>query len=67
MDCDHRHAVDAVRYLVEEVFADRDIAERWFSQPLASFRDRTPLQLMVDERGEDVIAYLHSIASGFVG
>lgn len=49
------------------IFGDHDRAVGRLSQPLASFGDKTPLQLIDEGRTDSVVRYLESIQSGFVG
>lgn len=49
------------------IFGDHDRAADWLSQPLATFGGKTPLQLIDEGRTDDVVGYLESIQSGFVG
>jgi hypothetical protein len=59
-----------VRVLVaaEAIFGNLDTAALWMrSEPLAPFQYRTAYTLINMDRTDDVIEYLTSIASGFVG
>lgn len=60
---------DLERILISatEVFEDRQTATDWLSEPLAVFDGRTPKELILDGRIDDVIRYLRSISSGFIG
>jgi uncharacterized protein (DUF2384 family) len=49
------------------IFGDHDRAVDWLSHPLATFGGKTPLQLIDEGRTDDVVGYLESIQSGFVG
>lgn len=52
----------------EEVFGDQDTAVAWMrNEPLAPFAHRTALDLVNEGRTDDVVDYLGSISSGFVG
>lgn len=51
-----------------ETFGDREKAVAWMmNEPLSPFRYKTPLTLIRERRADDLIAYLDSIESGFVG
>lgn len=51
----------------ESISGDRAKAIEWLKQPLATFGGKTALQLIDEGRTNDVIGYLESIESGFVG
>ena len=51
----------------ESAFEDRAKAIDWLVEPLATFGHKTALQLIAESRTDDVVNYLESIASGFVG
>lgn len=52
----------------EEAFGDQNTAVAWLmNEPLAAFEHRTAFELVHRGRGDDVVAYLASIRSGFVG
>ncbi|MGH8159266.1 MAG: DNA-binding protein [Rhodanobacter sp.] len=58
----------AVRAAASEAFGDEGTAITWMiNEPLAAFRFKTAFALVEDGRTDDVIAYLDTIASGFVG
>lgn len=59
--------VDRVIDLAESISGDRTKAIEWLKQPLATFGGKTPLQLIAEGRTDDVIGYLESIESGYVG
>lgn len=59
--------VERVISAAEAVSGDRAKANEWLNQPLATFDGKTPMQLIAEGRADNVIGYLHSIASGFVG
>lgn len=61
---------EVVRVLAaaEEAFGDQNTAVAWMmNEPLAPFEHRTAFDLVYKGRTDDVIAYLDSISSGFVG
>jgi len=45
----------------------RDAAKEWLTMPQKSFNYKTPLQLIEEGRAADLIRYLASFESGFVG
>lgn len=52
----------------EATFGDKDAATAWFlNEPLAAFDHLTAFDLVNRDRTDDVVAYLGSISSGFVG
>lgn len=59
--------IERVVKVATVIFGDHDRAIEWLSQPLASFWDKTPLQLIDEGRTDSVVRYLESIESGFVG
>lgn len=59
--------IDRVLAEAEAVFGDRASAMAWLDQPLSTFHDHTPRQLIAAGRADDVLSYLASIESGFVG
>ena len=51
-----------------ESFGDRDKAITWMmNEPLQTFRYKTAYAVIGEGRTDDVVGYLDSIASGFVG
>lgn len=52
---------------VAEIAGNREAAERWLEQPLKTFDDKTPTQLILEGRARAVMRYLASVKSGFVG
>ena len=60
-------SADSVIALAESFSGDLTKAIEWLNQPLATFDGKTPMQLIAEGRADNVIGYLHSIASGFVG
>lgn len=59
--------IDRVLAEAEAVFGDRATAATWLDQPLSTFHGRTPRQLINEGRADDILSYLASIESGFVG
>ncbi|MGO4503836.1 MULTISPECIES: antitoxin Xre/MbcA/ParS toxin-binding domain-containing protein [unclassified Dyella] len=62
-----RLAVERVADIAESISGDRDKAIEWMSQPLATFAGRTALELIAEGSTDDVIGYLQSCSSGYVG
>lgn len=61
------HRLDDVLVVVEAISGDRDQAVAWLQEPLATFGNKTALDLVAEGRTDAVLRYLASIASGFVG
>ncbi|PXV60546.1 Protein of unknown function [Dyella jiangningensis] len=59
--------VDRVIDLAESISGDRAKAVWWLSQPLTTFAGKTALELIAEGRTDDVIGYLQSCESGYVG
>ncbi|MEO6922772.1 MAG: MbcA/ParS/Xre antitoxin family protein [Bryocella sp.] len=59
--------MDRVLVAAEAVSGDRQKAVEWLTEPLSTFGGKTPQELVVKGRAGDVLAYLESITSGFVG
>lgn len=59
--------IDRVIALAESISGDRSKAVEWLDQPLKDFGDKTPLQPIAEGRTDDVIDYVQSIESIFVG
>lgn len=59
--------VDRVIAFAESISGDRAKAVEWLNQPLEEFGGKTPLQLVAEGRTDDVIGYLQSFESGYVG
>lgn len=59
--------IDRVLSEAETLFGDRATAMAWLDRPLPTFRGVTPRQLIGAGRANDVLSYLASIESGFVG
>ena len=51
----------------ESISGDRSKAVEWLNQPLATFDGKMPLELIAEGRTDDVMGYLQSCESGFVG
>jgi hypothetical protein len=52
---------------VESVAGSRARAKAWLNEPLTTFRGKSALELVAAGRINDVLTYLASIESGFVG
>lgn len=61
------HDVERVVAAAESISGDRANAVEWLSQPLATFGGKTALELIAEGRTDDVIGYLQSFESGYVG
>lgn len=59
--------VERVITAAEAVSGDHDKAVWWLSQPLATFGGKTALQLIAEGRTDDLIGYVESFESGYVG
>lgn len=52
---------------VDQVTANREESLAWLERPLEAFGGQTPTALLASDRVEDVLGYLDSVSSGFVG
>ena len=59
--------LDRVLAVVDQISGDRPKSLLWMRSPLKEFKGHTPERLVSIGRVDDVIAYLDSISSGFVG
>ena len=59
--------LDRILEIVDQISGDRQVSLRWLRSPLKEFRNRTPEDLIQMGRVEDLIAYIDSISSGYVG
>jgi hypothetical protein len=59
--------LDPILAVVDRISGDRQASLAWLQLPLKEFGGRTPENLISMGRTEDLIAYLDSISSGFVG
>lgn len=59
--------LDRVLSAVDQISGDRHKSLLWLRSPLKEFKGHTPENLVSIGRVEDVIAYLNSVSSGFVG
>ncbi len=59
--------IERILSAAETVFGDRAVSMVWLDQSLPTFLGRTPRQLIEEGRADDVLGYLASIESGFVG
>jgi hypothetical protein len=66
-DLNREADLDRLLTIVDQVSGDRQASLNWLQSPLKEFEGRTPETLVLAGRVEDVIAYLNSISSGFVG
>ena len=59
--------LNKVLSVVDDISGDRHKSLLWLRSPLKEFKEKTPEDLVSIGRVEDVIAYLDSISSGYVG
>lgn len=59
--------LDRVLAIVDKISGARHESLLWLQHPLKEFDDQTPEHLVAMGRANDVIGYLNSISSGFVG
>ena len=59
--------LNRVLLVADEISGARDASMLWLQQPLSEFDGLSPEVLVAKGRADDVIGYLRSIASGFVG
>ena len=62
-----KEGVDQVLARVATIAGSHDHARRWLSEPLPTFRGKTPLELVDAGRTQDLLAYLDTVEAGFVG
>ena len=51
----------------DRVTSNRESSLEWFGRPLDAFGGKTPEELVTLGRADDVVGYLDSVSSGFVG
>lgn len=59
--------VERALQAIEAISGDHDKAVAWLQEPLTTFGGKTALELVAEGRTDDLLAYLASIESGFVG
>lgn len=59
--------LDRVLAVADRISGDRQASLAWLQLPLKEFGDLTPDNLVSMGRADDLVAYLESISSGFVG
>ena len=59
--------IERLLAIVDQISGDRQASLDWMRRPLKEFKDGTPEKLVLKGHVEDVIAYLDSVSSGFVG
>ncbi|ULU23684.1 DUF2384 protein [Dyella terrae] len=59
--------VRRVLQAVEAISGDRDKAVAWLQEPLVTFGGKTALELVAEGRTDDLLGYLASFESGYVG
>lgn len=63
----HLEDIERVTLAAEVVAGDRTKAVWWLSQSLATFGGKTAFELIAEGRTDDVVGYLQSCESGYVG
>jgi len=58
-----RHVLIAV----EAICGNRDKAVAWLQEPLAAFGSKNALELVAEGRTDDLLGYIQSFESGYVG
>lgn len=63
------NGIDLARVLaaVDDISGDRQRSLAWLRAPLGEFEDLTPERLVEVGRADDLLAYIRSISSGFLG
>jgi putative toxin-antitoxin system antitoxin component (TIGR02293 family) len=64
---EHQRQMERIReivYLLRLLFRTPEAAQRWFHSPVPMLRDRTPVSLVQEGRGDEVISVLAGLASG---
>lgn len=69
MLCGHHDDLRVRRVLqvAEAIPDDRDKAVAWLQEPIATFGGKTALKLVAEGHTDDLLGYLASVESGFVG
>jgi hypothetical protein len=60
-------AVKRVLRSAEAISGDRDKAVAWLQEPIAAFGGKTALELVAEGRTDDLLGYIQSFESGYVG
>ncbi|KAF1003685.1 MAG: hypothetical protein GAK28_04566 [Luteibacter sp.] len=67
MDLADNPHVKGVVQAVEAISGDRDKAVAWLQEPIATFGGKTALELVAECRTDDLLGYIQSFESGYVG
>lgn len=59
--------VRRVLLAAEAISGDRDKAVAWLQEPIATFGGKTALELVAEGRTDDLLGYIQSFESGYVG
>lgn len=59
--------IERILLAAEAISGDRDKAVAWLHDPIATFGGKTALELVGKGRAADLLSYLASFESGFVG
>lgn len=59
--------VRRVLQAAEAISGDRDKAVAWLQEPIAAFGGKTALELVAEGRTDDLLGYIQSFESGYVG
>ncbi len=59
--------LERVLIAVASLTKDSGMVAKWLLDPLDTFDGKTPLQLVEEGRAGDLLRYLASVESGFVG
>lgn len=62
-ESDHSRVLAAA----DRVTSNREASMEWFRRPLTEFGNKTPEELVALGRTDDLLSYLESFSSGFVG
>jgi len=59
--------VRRVLQAVEAISGDHERAVAWLQEPIATFGGKTALELVAEGRAGDLLGYIQSFESGYVG
>ncbi|MGF6495501.1 hypothetical protein ABIE56_003700 [Luteibacter sp. 621] len=60
-------AVKRVLQAAEAISGDHDKSVAWLQEPIAAFGGKTALELVAEGRTDDLLGYIQSFESGYVG
>jgi hypothetical protein len=66
-DVANESPIERILLAAEAISGDRDKAVAWLQDPIATFGGKTALELVAEGRTDDLLGYLASFESGFVG